>query len=336
MSITATRELVDRSIIDFLWRQWIQLGVSGDEGPLDRWAIDPEALLAITLRIGGRDPRLFDEILDWLVVNGRTVSVQRLANITKEDEASRILADAALAWAGSHNPALHGWRRRNGARPASPITPGSIRVGRPDPILAEFGVRWPKVEPSGKSHAPDTSLPAAFAFRLRALFGVGTRSEIVRFFLTTREGNVTAQRVAEVSGFAKRNVHETLAALSEAGPLLMDRRGNELVYSLHLSGWADVLDVRYDDPLLGFPEFLDWTALARVLVRLMVWLDSSTELSPYLQASGARELVLQNEPQLARLGVSPERRTVRGEAYWPVFESTVDRLILRLEPPIQR
>lgn len=324
------KERVERSTIGFLWRQWVQLGLSGEERQKDRWAIDPEALLAITLRIGGRDPRLFDEVLDWLCLNGRLISVQRLKNLTKHDEVSRVMVEAVLAWVGAHNPILHGWyERRQVQASVNMISPGSVRVRVPDPILAEFGVLWPKTEPSGNSSSPETMDPAAFAFRLRAFFGVGTRAEIVRFLLTG--GSVTAQRIADVTAYAKRNVHETLATFAEAGPLLVERRGNELVYTLHPAGWGEVLDITYDDPSMVLPEFLDWTALTRVLVPLLLWLDESADLSPYLAASGARELVEKVESDLALLGVSvTDARRAKGEAYWPVFVATVDRLLVRL------
>lgn len=332
MLTSELRDRVDRSITGFLWRQWVQLGLSGEVTQRDRWAIDPEALLAITLRVGGRDPRLFDEVLDWLCLNGRSMSVQRLKNLTKQDEISRVMAEAVLSWVGAHNPVLHGWYERRRVRPpVHPISPGSVRVRVPDPILAEFGVLWPVVEPSGNSSSPETMDPAAFAFRLRAFFGVGTRAEIVRFLLTTEGENVTAQRIADVTAFAKRNVHETLAALAEAGPLIIERRGNELLYTLHPAGWGDVLDIAYDDPSVVFPEFLDWTALTRLLVPLMLWLDDCVDLSPYLAASGARELVEKIESDLALVGVSvADARRAKGEAYWPVFVATVESLLTRL------
>lgn len=310
----------------------MQIGLSGDVEQKDRWAIDPEALLAITLRVGGRDPRLFDEVLDWLCLNGKLMSVQRLKNLTKHDEVSRVVAEAMLAWVGAHNPVLHGWyERRRVHTPLRTISPGSVRVRVSDPILAEFGVLWPEVEPSGNSFSPETTDATAFSFRLRALFGVSTRAEIVRFLLTTHGGGVTAQRIAEVTAFAKRNVHETLAALAEAGPLLVERRGNELVYYLHPAGWADILDITYEDPSLEFPEFLDWTALTRALVPLVLWLDESVDLSPYLAASGARGLVEKIESDLARVGVSAaDGRKAKGERYWPVFVATVDGLLTKL------
>ena len=56
-----------------------------------------------------------------------------------------------------------------------------------------------------------------FAFRLRQLLGVGARAEAARFLLTVRAPSVTAQVVTESAGYAKRNIHEALAALHWAG-----------------------------------------------------------------------------------------------------------------------
>ena len=42
--------------------------------------LDPEALLLATTSLG-RDPRLFDEVLDWLNTNGQFINLQRLQNL---------------------------------------------------------------------------------------------------------------------------------------------------------------------------------------------------------------------------------------------------------------
>src|SRR3954452_23700311 len=75
------RARVDGQIRAFLWDQWGQLGIVADaHGRRDRWTMDPEALILLTLEAGRDEPRLFDELLDWLLVNERIVSVQRLGN----------------------------------------------------------------------------------------------------------------------------------------------------------------------------------------------------------------------------------------------------------------
>lgn len=334
MPISATKRQLDEELTSFLWRQWVQLGVFGEELASDRWAIDPEVLLLLTFRLGARDPRLFDEVLDWLCLNGQLVSVQRLRNITRNDETSRRLVDAALNWAGSHNPSLHGWvNRQTPKKGVEPISLGAVRVSQPDERFISYGVLWPRVEPSGNSSSPDTSTPAAFGFRLRNLFGVGARAEIVRFLLTSMERDATAQRVAEATGFAKRNVHETLAALAEAGPIMVDRRGNELTYTLRAAGWAAVLDLSNEDSELAYPKFLDWIALERALVPLALWLDASEtgEQSRYLLASNARELLDRIRPDLRRIDiVVPDDRAALGDAYLSVFQDTVARLSTRM------
>ena len=60
----------------FLWRQWSQLGVaSASAQHRDGWILDPEALLLLSATFARVDPRLFDEIMDWLVRNANFVNV---------------------------------------------------------------------------------------------------------------------------------------------------------------------------------------------------------------------------------------------------------------------
>ena len=46
-----------------------------------RWAADPEALLLLTFEVGREEPRLFAEVLDWLVKNERLI--QRMAGAVR-------------------------------------------------------------------------------------------------------------------------------------------------------------------------------------------------------------------------------------------------------------
>jgi hypothetical protein len=68
--------------IDLLWRQWCSLGVSGHAAPVNQsLLLDPEALLLATTAVGRSEPRLFDEMVDWLNSFGGLVSLQRLKNL---------------------------------------------------------------------------------------------------------------------------------------------------------------------------------------------------------------------------------------------------------------
>ena len=87
------------NILNFLWRQWSALGVLGEARTQDPWVIDPEPMLLFTLQMGRFDPRLFDEVMDWLVVNGKWIDMQRLRGILREkDERTRNLMGAVAAF----------------------------------------------------------------------------------------------------------------------------------------------------------------------------------------------------------------------------------------------
>jgi hypothetical protein len=99
MSISDLRQDIQSHLVAFLWSQWAQIGVLATTNRKDRWAADPEALLLLTFEVGREEPRLFDEVLDWLARNERLVSVQRLRNLAR-DEADRALVEAVVGWLG--------------------------------------------------------------------------------------------------------------------------------------------------------------------------------------------------------------------------------------------
>ena len=328
-----SKDRVAEEVTTFLWDQWTQLGLAGVSTWRDHWAIDPEALLLLGLRTAGADPRLFGETLDWLRCNGRPVSAKRLRNLAR-DEGSRRRADAALAWAGMHEPALQ-LSARGIPRPVPrdelvPLTDLSVR--EPDPGFASFGLLWQKTEPSGKSAATDVLRPVALAFRLRLLFGVGARAEAVRYLLTTDRPESSVAEVAHAAGFGKRNVADALGALASAGVVGRLSRGNEHRFSMDVARWSGLLQVAADE----LPVAVDWVGLLPAVWRIAAWLDedAASARTPYLRASEARRLMAQIGPALAAGGIAvPDGRDAHGEAYWPVFEHVLNAVFDFLNPP---
>src|ERR1700754_1632995 len=113
MSISTLRDEVQDGLANFLWDEWGQMGVAASTKRRDSWATDPEALLLLTFEVGRGEPRLFDEVLDWMLVNERLLSVQRLRNLAA-DEDDRALVEAVLGWLGQNRR-----RPRLGARSES-------------------------------------------------------------------------------------------------------------------------------------------------------------------------------------------------------------------------
>jgi len=84
---------------------------------------------------------------------------------------------------------------------------------------------------SGKSQAPRLLLPINFAFRLRKLFGVASRAEIIRFLLTSQLPGAQTEVVRRASGYARSNVRDAADALvAAAGGKLTNANGERFDY----------------------------------------------------------------------------------------------------------
>jgi len=324
MQIAELRERVASTLLRFSGDQWAQMGVFVATDRRDPWAQDPEALLVFTLEVGRADPRLFDEVLDWLRANGDLVSARRLSHLSQHDPV-RPIVDAAVEWAAANGSTL---RRGSGT-----LEPKSEPVrlfrqpgvpGREDSIFLSHGFVKPVTTPSGKSTPPDLGRPINLAFRLRRHFGVSARAEIVRFLLTTGVPNATALAISAAAASSKRNVSDALAELSAAGDVERFWVGNEARYGINRERWAGFLGL---DPL-AIPAHRDWPQLLRALAELSRWFarPDLDELSDYLRASEARQLMRSIEPDLLHAGVSVTDEGT-GADYWPTFVENVERAL---------
>jgi hypothetical protein len=97
MDISAHRQRLSDQLVAFAWEQWAQMGLLATPHRRSPWAQDPEALIVFTLEIARAEPRLFDELLDWMLLNEPLLSVRRLRAMCI-DETDRTLTTATLAW----------------------------------------------------------------------------------------------------------------------------------------------------------------------------------------------------------------------------------------------
>lgn len=302
VAIPELREDLLRRLSSFLWNEWSQMGVMGTSSRSSPWAADPEALLLLTFEVGREEPRLLDEVLDWLVVNERLVSVQRLRNLVR-DESDQALAEAAIGWLGEKRK-----RSRLGAKPRIPgsdepqpfFRNSQLPVEDPDPSFLAQGFAKPRSQPSWKSQAPDLNEPINFAFRLRLLLGIGVRAEAVRVLLTTQAPRVDMQTLAASTGFSKRNVQEGVTALNAAGVLDSWEVGNVHRFEASHERWARFLGLDH------LPQHVDWPQIFAAYRRLLRWLadPANQSLSEYMLASEVRSLVEEITPDLLFAGVA--------------------------------
>lgn len=330
MSASTLRDDVTRRLAAFAWDQWAQLGIFAPTNRRDQAAADPEALLLFTFEVGRSDPRLFDETLDWLLTNERLVSVHRLRNLCRDDD-DRDLVEAALLWLARQQP-----RSRPAPRPRKPRAsePRPLfydvarQVREPDEAFLAAGLLKTTTEPSQKSRAPDPDTPINFAFRMRHMFGLGSRPEIVRYLVTAPVTDASALGIADAAVYAKRNVNETLSSLVASRVVTAYEQGNERRYYLDRALWGQFLRFQPN----GWPTYRDWPRLLGALRQLFRWLQDPAldDLTPYMLASNARTLMEQLEPDLASLP-SLGMQMPQGEEYWRAFTERIEQALATLE-----
>ncbi len=111
-SLSEFKSTVLERLLGLLWRQWSSLGVSGYSHSGENKVVDPEALLLLTLTVARHDPRLFDEVLDWLDLNGAFLNVQRLQNLLKQyDFQAKAELSAAAEWLGRKSNYAMKWKK---------------------------------------------------------------------------------------------------------------------------------------------------------------------------------------------------------------------------------
>jgi hypothetical protein len=329
MDPLALRELRPR-LVAFAWNEWAQMGVLAEPSRVSPWAQDPEALIVFTLEVARAEPRLFDELLDWMLVNEALLSVRRLRAMCI-DEADRALVAATIAWLARQRPRAR--LRVAATHPApevlEPLFHDGGPVGEADPDFAAAGLLRPPLAPSGKSLTPDLSTPIDLAFRLRAILGVGIRAEVVRIMLTASAPWMTAQVLARASGYAKRNVHDALAGLSAANVVTAFTVGGEQRYTIETPAWAALLG---RDPA-ALPSHRDWPQLLGVLRTILRWseLPSPTDDLDYLRASSARQLLDRIRPELAFAGIPIDSHPT-AESAPRQLQMAVDETLGALEP----
>ena len=296
-------------ILRFLGRQWAQLGVFTELEFRDRWLIDPEALLLVTLHFGRYDPRLFDEVLDWCSRNGRWIAVQRLRNAAGQTAGAvttQVLAPILEI--------LKGYKPTPGAgesiRSASDSKAEALALfmemsgetlpllGPGDPLFGKYGIRRPLVQLRGMSRGVPMDTPSNLLFKLRALFGIGTRPEGIAYLLSHDQGYPS--EIARRTAWSQASVAQTLSELAASGLAAEQQHaGRERLYLLDRSHWR-----RFLRPKGPLPAWVDWLRFFNGLYLLDVFLEEPLEnLSEYMLYSRFTTVTLKLASHIADAGL---------------------------------
>ena len=265
-------------VTDLCWGAWSELGVSGWGRTHSAWAIDPEPLIVFTASIGTSEPRLRDEATDWCIRNWRHISQTRLRNILRSNPG--LATDSWGTFAATVN--------------------------------ARAGVNWPGATTerstyrvTGRSTLRSLSEPSLVYLRMRAMFGVSARTEILRYFLVHQRFNMSANALAEETRYTKRNIAEACDMLVRADVLTAKTVGNRFYYSLTDPG-----------ALEGFVGSVpaiapDWGALFRVVGTIWKVGESAENRSAEVLAVEVHQAVRAIDDDLVDLGIDGAQR-IRG------------------------
>jgi len=272
------------------WGAWTELGASSWASTHGSWAVDPEPLILFTAWLGDADPRLRDEASDWCVRHWRHISKARLKNLLREQPvdlaegfgefAATVGAHAGISWPGATHPR---------------------------PYL-----------PSGRSTLPHLDRPSLVWLRLRAMFGVGARAEILRCFLVQGGGAMSVAALAVATGYTKRNVAEECDTLQRAGVLSVRAQGNRFYYSL-------VRRAELKTFVGEMPAVLpDWTRILNVARELVVLERRSKDAEPTTIPVHVRKTLRTLGSDLDELGIAVPSENVRGVDLWPALRQLGD------------
>ena len=286
--LTNFKRQLCNALLAFLWRQWSALGVAGQARTGDPWLIDPEALLLFSTIVARHDARLFDEILDWLQLNADALNLQRLARLQKDHALGDATVLAAMAAQITGGKAYPKWRTIVARTPAFVVDtpPRSLFphlpvIGRGEATWLAWGWQRPPVELRGLSQAPRPDQPATFLFKLRALFGLQARAEVMAWLLTRETGHPA--EIARATGYFRGSIQAVLNELSTSGHVFALRSGREKRFGLCHEEWRFLLtwsDAR------EFPRWMPWEVIFSLFQRLWIALEHPRllGLSPAVQA----------------------------------------------------
>ena len=255
--------------LELAWSLWAELGVSGWTRRHSSQAIDLEPLILHTSWLGQFDKRLRDESIDWCVTNSRFVSAVLLKNLLRR---SSDVVQASFADYGATVKA---------------------HVRAPWPGEGEV---W-NLRLSRKSAVADLSRPSLIQLRLRAMFGVSARAEVLKLLISEPGRGWTAADLSHLSGYGKPNVTAALEMLSLAGLVKQERVGN--AFRFILMRQVELL------ALLGaLPgSFPNWTAMLSVVEAMVKFAAAKVPPRPAVRAVEVGALLRHVEGWLMAMGL---------------------------------
>ena len=273
-------------LLDLLWSLWEELGVPGvvprHHGDV---FIDPEPLILFTALHGELDRRLRDESIDWVIRYGGYVSKARIKSLRRD-------------WSAKADPSF-------AAYAATVNKHGDLRWPDADGQALTF-------RPRARAVLKDLTAGALISLRIRAIFGVSARAELIRVFVSRPDAAFSATELAQETNYVRRQVIRALESLRSAGLVRTFRAGANTRYALARPN--DVETIVAKKPA----RFPHWGGVFRAFHDLLGLLDKGAQSGKVEAAVAARRFVEERRVEFERSGIDiPELPT--SVAAWPAL-----------------
>ena len=286
---------INKLLIELCWSLWTELGIAGVIRKHQHILIAPEELILLTAFIGEQDPRLRDEALDWCTRYHQFISISRLRVLAKGlgqaiNQPYSMFAAALNSVSSANWPLLTSERA----------------------LTTTF-----VFTPSGKSQLPSLELPSLLYLRMRSLFGVGARADLLTFFLTQKKVMLTAAEATEV-GYTKRNLAEIMDNLVRAGIFRISIVRNQHHYTF----------IKQDKmaQLVGSLPLIipSWRDICELVIALQTNLHAVEHKPESIKMVTMRNVLLNLNEHLFRLQLkTPPVMQTNFSTYWNAFEQWV-------------
>jgi len=283
-------ENLDKQLLDLSWSLWTELGVTGVHRIHQQFLIIPEELILLTALLGELDPRLREEALDWCSRHHHFISVSRIKLLAKSF-GENVVHSFSVFSATLNSISRANWPVLTPARPLN-------------------------LKPSGKSKSPRFENPAMLLLRLRSLFGVGARADLIAFFLSQNRGDFSISDTTEI-GYTKRNLADVLESFVQAGifDLFLSRNQQRYRFAKH-DEFARILS--------PFPKFMpSWRQIFEVVLKLRECIRQIEKNSESTKIVEIRNTLKDIENQLIKLNLTPPSMQANFQVYLASFSSWV-------------
>ncbi|MCG2726875.1 MAG: hypothetical protein L6420_11605 [Elusimicrobia bacterium] len=323
-------------LLSLLWRQWSSLGVAGYGNEQGNRIIDSEALLIFTCGIGRYDPRLFDEALDWLRANGDLINIQRLKMILREEKFAGVQVLAAIAATIGQGYKARKWKslfENINKEPIEPLfySPDNAPIkhfGKTNEIFANCGFSRGQIKPRNQI-TPLKYSKNALILKLRGLFGINARAEIITYLLTHETAHPSL--IARETYFNQKTVQDAMVEMAKSGFISSKQIGREKRYWLNTKDWEALLKIEIaNTKWFLYPPFLN--ALERIWAKLNE--SKFKNMNDLLLSSELRLIMTEIKPKFEQAGLHQfisDDKNHKAEQYIPVFISDINNILKQIK-----